>query len=254
MLQQKSETFFIDNMIFMASCPDKCFDLAVVDPPYGINATKMQMGSHPTRKGDNEYPSTSTAVKIRKGRLNQGGGKLKNRILNTSTSNWDNVKPTPEYFKELFRISKNQIIWGGNYFDLPPTRCIIVWDKCQPWDNFSQVEMAWTSFDKPAKLYRISNTGGANSEKKIHETQKPIKLYDNIFRDFASEGITCIDTHLGSGSSRISAYKANIIFTGLENDEIHFNDEELRFAKFISKYQKQFRLPVPIGIQQLLFP
>lgn len=153
----KIELLNIDCMEYMATLPDKAFDLAIVDPPYGINAPNMQMGSAPTRKGHGH--TVSTAVKL-KGILNSGSGKLKNRMLNKSSFGWDNEKPTDEYFNELFRVSKNQIIWGGNYFDLKPMRGIAVWNKLQPWDNFSQCELAWTSFDVPAKLLSLSNTGG----------------------------------------------------------------------------------------------
>lgn len=148
-----------DNMAMMARYPDKYFDLAIVDPPYGINAPNMTMGSNPNRNEPGQYGGVSTAVKL-KGRLNSGGGKLKNRMLNKSNINWDNSKPTEEYFKELKRVSKNQIIWGGNYFVLPPSRCMLCWNKLQPWENFSQFELAWTSFDKPAGLVSLSNTGG----------------------------------------------------------------------------------------------
>ena len=175
-----SECYNCDCLSYMRTVPDKFFDLAVVDPPYGINAPNMQMGGH------DGYQSTAT--KLRKGRLNQGAGKLKNRALNTLSCDWDFEPPGPEYFDELFRVSKNQIIWGGNYFPLPPTRGIICWDKLQPWENFSQVELAWTSFDCPAKLVRISSRGGANEEEKIHPTQKPIELYSWIFEKFSRGG------------------------------------------------------------------
>lgn len=155
------ELLNIDCMEYMAGLPDKTFDLAICDPPYGINADNMQRGKIALRVRDGR---SSTAVEIQrtlvKGRLNTGSGKLKNRILNTSKISWDNEIPTAEYFEQLFRISKNQIIWGGNYFDLPPTRGIAVWNKLQPWENFSQCELAWTSFDYPAKLKSLSNTGG----------------------------------------------------------------------------------------------
>lgn len=215
----------------MTNYPDRFFDLAVVDPPYGINAPKMSMGSNPNRKEPGQYPGVSTTQKLR-GRLNQGSGKLKNRALNTMNCDWDTAIPNESYFKELFRVSKNQIIWGGNYFDLPPTRCIICWDKQQPWDNFSQWEMAWTSFDKPSKIYRISNTGGANREVKIHPTQKPVRLYDSIFRDFSKKGESILDTHLGSGSSRISAYKANLDFYGCEISKQFYDSSGSRFDDF----------------------
>ena len=175
-----SEVFCMDCLDYMRSIPDKYFDLAVVDPPYGINAPAMDMGSS---KGN-----TSTATKLRKGRLNGGAGKLKNRVLNTMSCDWDFSPPSPKYFDELRRVSKNQIIWGGNYFPLPPTRGIICWDKMQPWENFSQVELAWTSFDCPAKIVRISTTGGGNHEEKIHPTQKPVSLYSWIFKKFAGGG------------------------------------------------------------------
>jgi len=221
--------FNADNMEIMAQYPDKFFDLAIVDPPYGINAPNMQMGSAPNRKGKGQYPSESTAVKNRLQRLNGGGGKLKNRILNTSKIDWDSEKPSEKYFNELFRISKNQIIWGGNYFPLPPSRCVLCWDKVQPWENFSQIELAWTSFDSPAQIFRYSNTGGANSEKKIHPTQKPVALYEWILSKYAKPNDKIIDTHLGSNSIGIAIDKANqldkknLSFVGVELDEDYFN-------------------------------
>ena len=114
----------MDCMAYMKTIPDKFFDLAVVDPPYGL-------------------PKDST----------HGRGKLKDRILNNGgLEQWD-IAPGPEYFEELARVSENQIIWGGNYFHLPPTRCVLCWDKVQPWENFSQIELAWTSFSSPCLLY-----------------------------------------------------------------------------------------------------
>ena len=183
-------------MDYMKDIPNKFFDLAVVDPPYGI-------------------PKTST----------HGRGMLKNRILNRDDIHrWD-VAPKPEYFEELFRVSKNQIIWGGNYFSLPPTRCVLVWDKAQPWENFSQVEIAWTSFSHPAKLFHYDNRYGG----KIHPTQKPIALYSWIFKRFAKEGMKVLDTHLGSQSSRIAAYFAGLDFYGCEIDEGYYDSGCRRF-------------------------
>jgi site-specific DNA-methyltransferase (adenine-specific) len=233
-----STVYLQDCLLAMTDYPDNFFDLAIVDPPYGINATNMQIGTHKTRTKDG-YPGISTATKI-KGRLNSGGGKLKNRMLNKSVIDWDNEKPSKEYFEQLFRVSKNQIIWGGNYFldYLPSTRGIIGWIKKQPWDNFSQFEMAWTSFDCPAKFFEYSNRGGSNTETRIHPTQKPVELYDYCFSKFASEGMKILDTHLGSGSSRISAEKYKLNFTGYETNEKYFNDQEKRFSNF----KKQLRL------------
>lgn len=212
-----------DCMDVMRQYSDKHFDLAIVDPPYGINAPSMSMGQNLSRN-DGFSRGNSTAVKIKKGRLNQGSGKLKNRLLNTSDIDWDNEVPSPEYFAELFRVSKNQIIFGGNYFDLPPTRCVICWDKCQPWENFSQWEMAWTSFDKPAALFSYSNTGGANSETKIHPTQKPIKLYEWLLTKFAKEGDLILDTHLGSGSIVVAGNKLGFEIVATELNETYFKN------------------------------
>jgi site-specific DNA-methyltransferase (adenine-specific) len=186
----------IDCMDLMREMPDKAFELALVDPPYGINSEAGRMQ-----------------------RLNGGGGKLKNRVLNTAKEiSWDNAIPTEEYFAELFRVSQNQIIWGGNYFPLPPTRCVIAWDKCQPWENFSQWEMAWTSFDSPARLFQFDNrTGG-----KIHPTQKPVALYRWLLHNYAKPGDRILDTHLGSMSSAIACHYAGYHLTGTELDPDYF--------------------------------
>ena len=198
----------MDCMELMKQFPDRYFELAIVDPQYGINAPNMSMGTNKKRKG-NGYPAISTAEKIRKGRLNSGAGKLKNRALLTMPIAWDDAPPPPEYFEELRRISVNQIIFGGNYFDLPPTRGVGCWDKMQPWENFSQWEMIWTSFDCPAFIIRLSNTGGANKEEKIHPTQKPVLLYEKLLLKFAKQGDKIIDTHAGSASCSIACYNLN---------------------------------------------
>lgn len=144
-------------MEYLRECDDGAFDLAIVDPPYGIRDAGGQTG---------------------------GSGKLKGRVFNNGyIDRWDKA-PSQEYFDELRRVSKNQIIWGGNYFPLPPSRCIIVWDKVQPWENFSQVEIAWTSFDSPAQLFRFDNRTGD----KIHPTQKPTELYAWLLRKYGSGG------------------------------------------------------------------
>lgn len=223
-----SEVYNTDCMEYMKSMPDKFFNLAVVDPPYGINAPNMNMGTNMNRKLGG-YNGESIASRIRKGRLNQGAGKLKNRALNTMQCDWDSAPPSDEYFKELFRVSQNQIIWGGNYFALPPTRGIVCWDKMQPWNNFSQFELAWTSFDCPAAIIHLSNTGGANKETKIHPTQKPVSLYHFLLKKFASPGDKILDTHLGSGSSRIAAYKMGFDFYGTEIDKNYFCAMDERF-------------------------
>jgi len=181
-----------DCMDVMREYPDGHFDLAIVDPPYGISAEKMKMGDGYYGKG-------------RKDRLSQGAGKLKTRILQNGQSEWDANPPTAEYFAELRRVSRNQIIWGGNYFPLPPTRCVVSWDKEQPWPNFSAWEMAWTSFDMPAKLFRWNNQGTGNPGK-IHPTQKPVELYKWLLNTFAKPGQKILDTHMGSGSIGIACH------------------------------------------------
>lgn len=154
---------------------------------------------------------------------------MKDRSLNKEEIRWDKDIPTKEFFDQVFRVSKHQIIFGGNYYDLPPTRCIICWDKKQSWNNFSQWEMAWTSFDYPAKMYRISNTGGRNDETKIHPTQKPVSLYSRVLDDFAEKGMKILDPNMGSQSSRIAAYLKKIHYWGFENDKIHYKDGCERF-------------------------
>lgn len=239
-----SETFNCDCLDFMRIQPDKAFDLVIADPPYGINAPNMRMGEN------NGY--TSTATRSKKGRLNTGAGKLKDRALNTMTCDWDLKPPTQEFFDELFRVSKNQIIWGGNYFPLPPERCIVCWDKMQPWDNFSQIELAWTSFDIPAKIFRKSTTGGSVPDMrrfpKIHPTQKPIELYTYLLQTFGKESDTIFDPMMGSQSSRIAAFKLGFDFFGCEIDKGYY-EEGCRY--FDEKCNGVSILPDGRTIQQL---
>ena len=186
----------MDCMAYMQSLPDGAFALAVVDPPYGL-------------------PKDSS----------NGRGKLKTRTFNRGNiSTWD-IAPKAEYFEELFRVSRNQVIWGGNYFPLPPCRCFLVWDKLQPFPNFSRCEYAWTSFNMPSKLFAFDNRYSG----KIHPTQKPITLYEWIFSLCAKPGDKILDTHLGSGSSRIAAYDAGLDFVGCEIDKVYFDAQEERF-------------------------
>jgi len=195
----ESNVFNIDCMIGMAEYPDKYFDLAVVDPPYGLGK-----------------------------KIYSGGNKGCKFHTLFGENKWDDEIPPDEYFIQLTRISKNQIIWGGNYFPLPPTRCILCWDKKKGDNNFSMWEMAWTSFDKPAKIYRQNSSGD-----RIHPTQKPIALYDWIYSKYLPDGGKVIDTHLGSGSNRIAADKAgNIEFVGYELDKEYFEAQEKRWAKY----------------------
>lgn len=184
----------------MKQFPDNYFKIAIVDPPYGISSG-----------GENWKPRT----------LSQGAGKLKGRAIQ-SNSDWDNTPPSVEYFNQLKRISENQIIWGGNYFNLSPARCVIAWDKEQPWENFSAWEMAWTSFDMPAKLFRFNNV--LFNRGKIHPTQKPVELYAWLLNIFAKPGDKILDTHLGSGSIAIACHYFKCHLTGYEISPKYFSD------------------------------
>ena len=210
-----------DNMDLMSRYPDNYFDLAIVDPPYGIDAPNMQMGANKSKNKSNT--SDSVANKLKKARFSQGSGKLKDRKLNTMKLDWD-IKPDDKYFKELFRVSKNQIVWGGNYFidNLYSSRGFAIWNKNQPWDNFSQAEFAWASFDAPSKLITLSNRGGANTEEKIHPTQKPVKLYEWLLMNYAKEGDKILDTHLGSGSIAIACHNLGFDLTACELDKDYY--------------------------------
>lgn len=197
-----SEVYNCDCLEYMRSLPDKHFDLCIADPPYGLD----KKSTH-------------------------GRGKLKNRALNRGgIQRWD-IKPPQEIFDEIFRISRNQVIWGGNYFPLPPTRCFVCWDKQQVWPNFSQCELAWTSFNKPAKHITIPNRGGLIDKITWHPTSKPIELYAYILDVFAKQGDKIFDPFLGSGSSRIAAYKKGFDFYACELDKEYYEAQEERFRR-----------------------
>jgi site-specific DNA-methyltransferase (adenine-specific) len=190
----KIQAFNIDCMDFMRDKPDNYYDLAIVDPPYGIG-DKFKSGIN-SKMNFKEIPQKG----------------------------WD-VVPNDDFFNELIRVSKNQIIWGGNYFALPPTRCFIVWDKIIS-DDFSLAmgEYAWTSFDKIAKIYKRSNHG-----ERIHPTQKPVALYRWLLKNYAKEGDKILDTHGGSFSSAIACHMEGFDLDICELDEDYFNDAVKRF-------------------------
>ena len=197
-----NEAYNIDCMNLMKTLPDKAFELAIVDPPYGI--------------GDKFKGGAS-------GKMNF------NEIVNKA---WDTA-PSANYFKELFRVSENQIIWGGNYFDLPPTRCFITWDKGISEDfSLAMAELAWTSFDKLAKIFRLCVP---KDGLKIHPTQKPVALYEWLLTHYAKQGDKILDTHLGSGSSRIACYNLGFDFVGCEIDEDYFKAQEERYQAHIAQ-------------------
>lgn len=189
-----------DCLEAMKQMPDKCFDLAVVDPPYGIETL---------------------------------GHAQERFTMGKSLSLVNDAKPTEEYFKQLFRVSKNQIVWGYNHLSdmLPSCREFIFWYKHQPVKTYSDGELAWTSFKKTAVCFDYPYYGFANREQeKIHPTQKPVELYAWIFKRYTKPGDKILDTHLGSGSSRIAAYDLGLDFTGYEIDQTYFRLEEERFA------------------------
>jgi len=212
-----SEVYNMDCIEGMKTYPDKHFDLAVVDPPYGI--------------GFGEFNRTNKASNGERYKAN----KYKN-------SNWDDDIPSDEYFTELMRVSKNQIVWGGNYFPyLWQNGCkgFIYWHKGNPVPNFADGELAWTSFNKVAKQFDFRYYGNlqgkTSAEDKTHPTQKPIALYDWIFHNYAKEGDLILDTHLGSQSSRIAANKAGLDFVGFEIDKEYFEQGNERYNNFISQ-------------------
>lgn len=212
-----SEVYLEDCTKALNRFCDNHFDLAIVDPPYGIGADKAQNNAAMQRiKSDG---------KSKAGR----GWKL------YADTDWDNEIPTAEYWAELRRVSKNQIVWGGNYFTehLPPSMGWIVWDKGQRDFSLADGEMAWTSFDKALRIFEMSRGKALakNNEQggRFHPTQKPEMLYDWILQKYAKQGDLILDTHLGSGSSRIAAWEMGFDFWGCEIDEQYFNDGCKRF-------------------------
>lgn len=197
-----------DNMDIMKTFKDKEFDLAIVDPPYGIERFKK--------------PSGTTRFKSSK-------------LMQEEGLTWDN-KPTNEYWNELFRISKNQIVWGANNFIMPPSEYFLIWNKKQTVDNFASAEYAWVSMGlkTPAKIYDYG-IHKHNTITKIHPTEKPIDLYQFILKYYANENDKIIDTHLGSGSIAIAIDKANVLdkknltFVGIELDPDYFRAAVERF-------------------------
>lgn len=191
-----------DCMPYLDALEDAAFDLAVVDPPYGIGVTAMMTGTSLDKERRHGYKAHKK-------------------------KEWDSAIPRPEYFTALRRVSKNQIIWGGNYFtdNLPPSRCWIVWDKdCK----FSCVnpEMAWTSFNRPIQVFRRAHgldKGFLNVEGgHVHPTQKPVALYDYVLRTFAEKGARILDTHLGGGSIALACHRLGLDLVGIEIDPDYY--------------------------------
>lgn len=190
-----------DCMELMATFPDKHFDLAIVDPPYGIGWD-----------GQREHLASNRLHHERKG--------------------WDKEPPQPEYFAELRRVSKNQVIWGANYMveNLSASPCWVIWDKMQEFSG-AVFEMAWTSFTSPAKAFRMSRVEAYTNQAKIHPTQKPVKLYNWLLANYAKPGDKILDTHLGSGSHAIACHYARLHLTACEIDADYFREACARITR-----------------------
>lgn len=203
-----------DNMDVMREYPDNHFDLAIVDPPYGIGSRIAQgtNANHLKKRG-------------------------KASLLYKSNP-FDDSIPSDEYFTELMRVSKHQVIWGGNYYDLPPHRCFIFWDKVNDLPTMSDGETAWTSFDEPARLIQIRKAG---SEPIIHPTQKPVKLYKWLLSRYAKPGDKILDTHMGSGSIAIACHYSGNPLVACEINEDYYTaaveriERETRQLDFFSE-------------------
>jgi len=215
-------------MAMMARYKDKHFDLAIVDPPYGIGITKNK------------------------------------RLNNNSNNNWDNEIPRPEYFNELFRISKNQIIWGGNYFieHLKNTRCFINWDKLNHSNTYADCELAWTSFNENAKIFKYmwdgnrygfpsSIQGVGKKSTRSHPTQKPTALYEYCLKNYAKPGQSILDTHLGSGSIAIACHDYGYDLTACELDKEYYDAAMKRIDQHIRNNTKlSFDKPKENNLEQ----
>lgn len=208
----------MDCMEYMRLCPDGGFDLAIVDPVYG----DVRQGGYMRNKSS--------------------GGKAAHKKYNTAL--WLQPKTGPEYFQELFRVSKNQIIFGANYFPAEigkPSQGWIIWDKCHPEGlKFADCEIAFSSFDTAARIFKYKWNGMlqenmSNKEMRIHPTQKPVALYSWLLQRYAKPGDKILDTHLGSGSSRIAAYDLGFDFVGLEIDVDYFKAQEARYLNHIAQ-------------------
>lgn len=209
-----------DNMELMARYPDNYFDLAIVDPPYGINVAKT-------------------------GKV---GGNNAGKAKDYGAKEWDKQPPNDEYFRQLFRVSKNQIVWGANHFisKMPfDSSCWLVWDKDNS-GNFADCELAWTSFDTAVRKFQWRWNGMLqqnmkDKEERIHPTQKPVQLYKWILKNYAQDGFKIIDTHLGSGSHAIAIEemnrfeKMNLTLTACEIDEEYFNDTKQRIINHVAQ-------------------
>lgn len=213
----------------MKQFPDKYFDLAVVDPPYGdasgneggtgTGSGNGSIGTSIHKLGNAGVWSQMGGWSIQNGR--QMGSEIRKKIVS-----WD-VAPKQEYFDELFRVSRNQIIWGGNYFNLPPTRCFLIWRKTNIPEQFSMAmcEYAWTSFNDNAKIFDFSAAGQPG---RFHPTQKPVQLYTWILNNYSKQGDKILDTHCGSASSLVACHETGRKYVGFEIDEEYYTKAKKR--------------------------
>tara|TARA_R110001632_G_scaffold191781_1_gene312592 strand:- start:88 stop:732 length:645 start_codon:yes stop_codon:yes gene_type:complete len=198
-----------DNMALMSRYKDNHFDLAIVDPPYGIGIAEDF--SEEKHKG-------------------------KSMMKGYAKKEWDNKIPSKEYFVELKRVSKNQIIWGGNYFldYLNATRCFVSWDKMNGTNNMADFELAWTSFNKSCRRFSMHHFSSGYG-KKIHPTQKPVKLYEWLLMNYAKESDKILDTHLGSGSIALACHNLGYELTACELDTEYYEASIKRIKDHISQ-------------------
>ena len=222
----------MDCMDAMRQFPDGFFDLAIVDPPYGIGITGKPGGGNARalKTGFNRRSETG-----RNGEQVWGGYVVPPKSYHAFN---DQVPPDAAYFAELKRVSKNQIIWGGNYFlnYLGATSCMIFWDKCRDGLAFADGELAWTSFKKPTRRFRFRWNGllqedMKNKEERIHPTQKPVKLYEWLLKNYAKPGYKILDTHVGSASSLIACYRMGYEYWGYEIDPVYYEMAQQRIEK-----------------------
>jgi site-specific DNA-methyltransferase (adenine-specific) len=200
-----------DSLEAMKEMPDNTYDLAIVDPPYGISINKQSQG--------------------------KGGGVAKK--IEYTKKDWDKSAPNKEYFNELIRISRNQIVWGANHFisKLPyDSPCWVVWDKDNGETDFADCELAWTSFKTSVRKLKWKWSGMLqqdmkNKEQRIHPTQKPVKLYEWLLDNYAKEGDKILDTHLGSGSIALACHNRGFELDGWEIDEEYYNNAVKRFEQ-----------------------
>lgn len=229
-----SEVYNRDCLEAMKEMDDNAFELAIVDPPYGISVSLRDNAAGQTASAKWTNP-TRKSYKV---------------------SGWDNEPPSVEYFRELRRVSVNQIVWGANHFISrinADSSCWIVWDK-QTNGNLADCELAWTSFNTAVRQFSFLWNGFARGEQveRIHIAQKPVALYKWLLQNYAKQGDRILDTHLGSGSSRIACYDLGFDFTGYELDADYFQAQEERFARHTAQ-QTLFTPEVKPMIQEAMF-